>query len=90
MHVINKCISRKNGFKVSPTGYFVYANGKLDKEAFDGKLEFDVHVIPYTGNTDWIEPKLKEIKETLDAEKSPKADIDCDYCRYRDTIIALE
>lgn len=81
---------RMNGFKVSPTGYFVYANGKLDKEAFDGKLEFDVHVIPYTGNTDWIEPKLKEIKETLDRDIPPEADDDCDYCRYRDTIKALE
>jgi len=77
---------RKNGFKVSPTGYFVYANGKLDKEAFDAKLEFDIHVIPYTGNTDWIEPKLKEIKETLDGNIPPEADDDCDYCRYRDTV----
>lgn len=81
---------RKNGFKVSPTGYFVYANGKLDKEAFDAKLEFDIHVIPYVGNTDWIEPKLKEIKETLDAKNPPEADNDCDYCRYRDAVKSME
>lgn len=81
---------RKNGFKVSPTGYFVYANGKLDKEAFDGKLEFDVHVIPYTGNTDWIEPKIKEIKEALDGDTIPEAHEDCDYCRYRDAVSLVE
>lgn len=77
---------RKNNFKVSPTGYFVYANGKTDREAFDGKLEFDVNVIPYTGDTSWIEPKLKEIKKILDSETLPDADPDCDYCRYREAV----
>jgi len=38
---------RQNGFKVSDTGYFVYVNGKRDKESFDGKLEFDVTLITY-------------------------------------------
>ena len=37
---------RKNGFKVSDTGYFVYCNGRRDREAFDGKLEFDIKIIP--------------------------------------------
>jgi len=83
---IYQWLFKQNGFKVSPTGYFVYANGKTDMEAFDGKLEFDVHVIPYTGDTSWIEPKLKEIKKVLDAEKKPNADKDCDYCRYRDAV----
>jgi len=32
---------RQKGFKVSDTGYFVYVNGRKDKEAFDAKLEFD-------------------------------------------------
>ena len=83
---IYQWLFRQNGFKVSPTGYFVYANGKTDREAFDGKLEFDVHVIPYTGDTSWIEPKLIEIKKTLDAKKSPEAHEDCDYCRYREAV----
>ena len=80
---------RKNDFKVSPTGYFVYVNGKTDREAFDGKLEFDVHIIPYTGDTSWIEPKLKEIKEVLDSENQPDANKDCDYCSYRDAVASL-
>jgi len=41
---------RNNGFKVSDTGYFVYANGKKDLKAFDGKLEFDVDLLDYTGS----------------------------------------
>ena len=36
---------RHNDLKVSDTGYFVYANGKRDREAFDGKLEFDIKLI---------------------------------------------
>lgn len=73
---------RGNGFKVSDTGYFVYCNGKADNKAFDGKLEFDVKLIPYTGNTDWIERTIKEIKKTLDSKKIPESSADCDYCRY--------
>lgn len=74
---------RERGFPVSDTGYFVYANASKDREAFDGKLEFDVTLIPYSGNTDWVEPTLGEIKETLNSDKIPEADQLCDYCNYR-------
>jgi len=87
---IYQWLFKKNGFKVSPTGYFVYANGKTDREAFDGKLEFDVHIIPYTGDTSWIEPKLKEIKSVLDSENPPEESKDCDYCNYRTAVSSVE
>src|SRR3989344_5038027 len=32
---IYQWLFRQNGFKVSPTGYFVYVNGKSDAKAFD-------------------------------------------------------
>ncbi len=74
---------RQNGFKVSDTGYFVYVNGKTDREAFDAKLEFDVKIIPYIGATDWVEPTLEKIKKCLDSDElPPPADL-CDYCNYR-------
>ncbi|MBI5005450.1 MAG: PD-(D/E)XK nuclease family protein [Candidatus Lloydbacteria bacterium] len=75
---------RRNGFAVSSTGYFVYCNGDADKEAFDAKLEFDIKLIPYTGDDGWIEPALLKIKEALEDPRVPKAHADCDYCRYRD------
>ena len=75
---------RKNGFDVSDTGYFVYANGKKDKEAFDGKLEFDVTLIAYIGKTDWIDKTLGAIKACLEDERVPKAGSGCDYCPYRE------
>lgn len=74
---------RKNGFKVSDTGYFVYANASRDREAFDGKLEFDVKVIPYTGSDAWVEGALTDAKQCLLSETSPDSSSDCDYCRYR-------
>jgi hypothetical protein len=75
---------RQKGFKVSDTGYFVYANASKDREAFDGKLEFEVTLIPHTGSTDWFEPTLLSIKKCLDSDQIPASDPDCDYCRYRE------
>lgn len=74
---------RQNGFKVSDTGYFVYCNGKRDAEAFDGKLEFNIKLIPYVGNTSWIEKTLLDIKACLMSDKVPPAGPDCDFCTYR-------
>lgn len=80
---------RRNGFKVSPTGYFVYANGKTDRAAFDGKLEFEVNLVAYTGDDSWIEPKLHELKETLMSDEIPPVGTafgggPCDFCVYRE------
>ena len=73
---------RKNGFIVSETGYFVYCNGDTDKKAFDGKLEFDIKIIPYTGNDSWIEGTLAGAHKCLSGDKISVAGKDCDYCRY--------
>lgn len=76
---------RKNGFKVSDTGYFVYVNGKTDRKAFDGKLEFDIKLIPYRGKADWVERTIMRARHCLDAKIVPSAGIDCDYCNYRES-----
>lgn len=81
---IYQWLFRQNGFDVSDTGYFVYANGRADREAFDGTIEFDVHLIPYTGSTDWIEPALHDMREVLESDEIPEAHPNCDYCKYRD------
>lgn len=74
---------RRNGFQVSDVGYFVYCNGKKDRESFNGRLEFDVSVIPYEGNDDWIEPKLQEIHACLLSDEIPEPSSSCDLCKYR-------
>jgi len=47
---IYQWLIRRNGYKVSDTGYFVYCNGRKDLEKFDGKLEFDITLIAHKGN----------------------------------------
>lgn len=74
---------RQKGFKVSDTGYFVYANGLRDKEAFDGKLEFEVTLIPYKGDDSWVEKAIVAAKNCLEADALPEEDPSCEYCNYR-------
>jgi hypothetical protein len=81
---------RQNGFAVSDTGYFVYANGRTDKKAFDGKLEFDVTLLSYTGDASWVEGSLKDIKALLSQETLPESGTNCDYCPYRAATAAYE
>lgn len=81
---------RKNGLKVSKTGYFVYCTGKLDREAFDGKIDFDVNLIAYEGDDSWVEGIIGEIKECLDSEQIPESGKDCEYCDYFNTRLGHE
>ncbi len=74
---------RKNNFKVSDIGYFVYCNALIDKEAFDKKMDFDVSILPYKGDDSWVESKIIAAKECLMSNTLPPPDPDCDYCRYR-------
>lgn len=73
---------RHNDLKVSDTGYFVYCTGKLDRQAFDKKIEFDINLIPYTGDDSWVEKTLQDIKECLDGKDLPAAGRQCDHCTY--------
>ena len=73
---------RRNGLEVSHSGYFVYCNGRRDLEQFNSKLEFDIHVLAYTGSDDWIEETIIEIHRCLNAEQIPLASSNCDFCKY--------
>jgi hypothetical protein len=86
---IYQWLFRKNGFKVSNTGYFVYCNGNTDREAFDSKLEFDIKIIPYIGDDSWIDGKVYEIKKCLDGE-IPQSNPECDFCNYRKAVNKVE
>ena len=80
---IYQWLLRQEGFAVSDTGYFVYANASKDKAAFDAKLEFEVTLIPYTGSTGWVEGTLRDLKACLESGALPQSSADCDYCNYR-------
>lgn len=83
---IYQWLLRQNGFKVSDTGYWFYANATKDREAFDGRLDFELTLVPYTGKTDWIDGVLVELKKCLDSNELPMAGENCDYCKYREVV----
>lgn len=77
---------RANGFDVNDTGYFVYTNGRMDLDGFYNKVEFTTKIIPYKGNSDWVEKTLMKMKKCMDGDmpKVGKAAMggDCDFCAY--------
>jgi hypothetical protein len=79
---IYQWLFRQNGHNVSSTGYFVYCNGKRDAQAFDAKLEFDIKLIPYTGDDSWVESLIIEAAKCLQGNL-PAANPNCDFCLYR-------
>jgi hypothetical protein len=72
---------RQQGLKVSDTGYFVYCNGQ-DAAAFDGRIEFAVKLLPYTGSDQWVEGALVDLKTCLSSDVIPERKDDCEFCGY--------
>jgi len=83
---IYQWLLRKNGHKVSDTGYFVYCNGRKDKKAFNAKLEFDINLITFVGSDDWVESVVIKVHECLNREAVPEPSDNCDYCTYRKAV----
>ena len=91
-------IMRRNGFKVSNTGYFVYVNG--DQHFEDGMLEddidkammkFNVQLLAYEADDSWVEGTIKDLKACLDSDEcpehaqtgyGPKGDKQCEYLTF--------
>ena len=64
----------------------MYANGRKDLDVFDGKLEFNLTLLPYTGDDSWVEGRIFEIKKCLDSSKIPATGDGCEYCAYREQV----
>ena len=78
---------RQNGFEVSDTGYFVYATGTSDREAFNNMVEFETHIIPHTGSSNWVEDVLLRMKKVMDSDDMPEIGSSamggpCEHCEY--------
>lgn len=73
-----------NGYKVSRTGYFVFA--KASKAGGFGMgeavLPFDIFVEPLLGDPSWVDGVLMKAREVLDSDEAPMPASDCEYCRY--------
>ena len=83
---IYQWLLRQNGLRVSNTGYFVYANGRLDLDGFHDRIEFRTKIIPYIGTDTWIEPTLLKIKACMDGEMPAVGTAAmggvCEFCTY--------
>lgn len=84
---IYQWLVRQNGFKVNDTGYFVYTNARFDLDGFNDSLTFKTKLIPYTGNDDWVEPTLLNMKKCIDSDEMPAVGLaamggPCEFCAY--------
>lgn len=87
---IYQWLFRMNDFKVSETGYFVYCNADSDREAFDGKLEFDVKILSYQGDDRWVEGAIVDAYNCLVADELPERGGECEFCAYREAAKEIE
>ena len=71
----------KNDLELEPYGFFLYANGIKDG-FFEKKLKFNLELIKYEYNIEWIPSKLKELASTLNNENMPEGSKSCDHCSY--------
>jgi len=78
-------ILRKMKFKVSDTAYFLVCNALKTPNSFDAKLNFDLTLVPYKTDTSWVEEKIIEMKNILEAKDVPKINKFCEKCMYLDT-----
>lgn len=75
-------IFTRMGFAVSDTAYFVFANASKEPEKFNGRLEFELSIIPHEGDNSWVEPVIYKIKECLESGVIPDINPECEYCGY--------
>ena len=73
---------RRKGFAVSAKGFLLFANARVDRQSFHCRLDFDMQMVEVTGNTDWIEPTLTQIKACLLAVEPPPAAPNCEACKF--------
>jgi CRISPR/Cas system-associated exonuclease Cas4 (RecB family) len=83
---IYQWLLKQNDFKVSDTGYFVYATGTQDRDGFNNRVDFETHVFPHHGNSDWVDEVLDKMKKTLEGD-IPEVGMaamggPCEHCEY--------
>ena len=86
---IYQWLLRQNGFPVSATAYWVYANGDSTADRFDQTLKFRMTVIPYTGSDAWVEGHIMAAKACLIMPAPPAPADGCQYCAFVESRTAI-
>jgi CRISPR/Cas system-associated exonuclease Cas4 (RecB family) len=71
----------RNDYKVSKTGYFLFAKVNKNNGFAEGKLSFDLSIEPQEGDSSWVENALINARKIID-ESIPQNKSDCVYCLY--------
>ncbi len=78
---IYQWLLRMNGYKVSHTGYFLFAKVDKQKGFSQGTLSFDLTLEPQKGDASWIEKTLLFARKTLQ-NPIPQHKETCQYCAF--------
>ena len=70
------------GFKVSDISYFMVCNGIKSANSFNAKMNFDISLIDYKVEIDWVKEKILEMKKTMDSNQIPEKTLHCENCAY--------
>ncbi|MBI3618781.1 PD-(D/E)XK nuclease family protein [Candidatus Peregrinibacteria bacterium] len=81
---------RRNGFSVSPIGYFVYVNADRNRASFGGSLHFKTSILAYRGDDSWVDDALHEARLCIEREQLPLANKECEVCEYREAVNDIE
>ncbi|HVO28967.1 MAG TPA: PD-(D/E)XK nuclease family protein [Candidatus Paceibacterota bacterium] len=83
---IYQWLLRRNGFAVSATGYFLFAQVNKGRGFGNGEaaLSFDLFIEPLVGDDSWVEHAITGAKRAYDKAAAPEAAPACEYCHYRD------
>jgi len=79
---IYQYLMENNGFKVSKTAYFVFANAQKNLEKFDSTLTFEMQIIPYEGDNSWVDSRISQIVKVMESFEIPLPSDSCKYCNY--------
>jgi hypothetical protein len=80
---IYQWLLRQNGFKVHRRGYFVYANGLKNRDAFEDQLTFETILLSYDGDDSWVLGMIQKASQCMASAELPDVVPSCEYCAYR-------
>lgn len=82
-------LRQQDGCTVSNDIYWVYANGDKKKDAFNGRVEFDMTLIAEQADDSWVDEALINAHACLQSDMPPAPSPDCDFCKYSGVVSNL-
>jgi hypothetical protein len=87
---IYQWLAAKNGLSISSCAYFLFVVFDINRLGFGGRMHFTFEVIPYEGDSRWVDCALESMHRILAAESLPNAQKECSRCSYFHRRLALE